>query len=218
MNPPYFFAPFIIGKKNNLIDLGFRTQQIVLFLWNRGIGSCYIGCAHRQNQVKKLLKFPDGCNIISFVIFGLPDTNQSLRLYQKLALIFTRSKKRFSFEELFLGNPLPKNISKSNIIMKILEAGRLSPSATNAQPWRFEIKDEKFIIYAHQKKVANIFDLEQGYSLHDTGICMSNMSQAAEALGTEIHWNWINSNMDNNSMNEINIPAAYFYLDEIRSK
>ena len=218
MKPPYFLAPSISGGTNSLVDLGFRTQQIVLDMWNKGIGSCYVGCAHRQNRVKQLLKISGNARIISFVIFGKPDTNQSLRLYQKVSQFFTRSKKRLSFEELFKDKKIPKSMMRENGFKKILEAGRQAPSATNSQPWRFEIKDDRFTIYAHQKRIANIYDLEQGYSFHDTGICMANMSIAAKVLGKKIKWQWVNTDDKIHPLIETNIPIASFSLDDLRSQ
>jgi hypothetical protein len=218
MKPPHYFAPFISGGTNSLVDLGFRTQQIVLEMWKKGIGSCYIGCAHHQNHVKKILNIADQARIISFVIFGRPDTNQTLRLYQKLSQFFTRSKKRLSFEELFIDKKYLNEINRNTVFKKILEAGRQAPSATNAQPWRFESNGGRLIIYAQHKRVANIYDLEQSYSFHDTGICMANMSEAAIALGKKIRWQWINADDNIHQSNDTNIPIAYFSIYDLRSQ
>ena len=216
MKPPHFVAPCISGNHLSTVDLGFRTQHIVNALWRRGIGSCFVGCAHKQEQVKRLLELPDETRVISFVIFGFPENDQSLRLYQKVSQIFTKSKKRFSLEELFIDHQIPKIIKMDKQISKILEAGRAAPSATNAQPWRFGINNNHFIIYARQKIVANIFDLNQDYSLHDTGICMANMSQTAEALGTPLHWQMITTNTNAFIKSENDIPIAFFSLDDPR--
>jgi len=218
MKPPYFFAPYISGGTDSLVDLGFRTQQIVLEMWNRGIGSCYVGCAHRQIRVKQLLDISGQARIISFVIFGEPDTNQSLRAYQKISQFFTRSPKRLSFEELFIDKKLPSILRKDYVFKKILDAGRQAPSATNSQPWRFECKNDKFTIFAHQKKLANIYDLQQGYSFHDTGICMANMSMAAKALGKKFKWQLVNSDDKIHPLSETNLPIAYFEIDDLRSQ
>jgi hypothetical protein len=218
MNPPYFMLPVISGDDFSLVDLGFHTQQIVLDLWTKGIGSCYIGCAHRQNRVRQLLGLSEQINIISFLVFGLPDKNQSLRLYQKFSSFFTRAKQRLSIEELFLENSFPESLKSDNLFMKIFEAGRFAPSATNAQPWRFRIEENRFIIFSHQKAVPNLYDLKQGYSLHDTGICMANMSRAAQSLNTEVHWNKANADMQKITTKGIDIPIAYFLMDDLRSK
>lgn len=218
MKPPHFLAPLIHGRTYALVDLGFRTQQFLMGMWNRGIGSCYVGCAHRQMKVKQLLEISDETRIISFIIFGRPDSNQSLRYYQKLSQFFTRSKKRLSYDDLFISNNLPAAFKKEIIFKKILEAGRQAPSATNSQPWRYEGKSDRFVIYAHQKKIANVYDIHQGYSFHDTGICMANMSMAARALDKKIKWHLITTDDKIHPIIETNIPIAYFSLDDLRSR
>jgi hypothetical protein len=217
MNPPFFMLPKISGDDYSLVDLGFRTQQIVLDMWANGIGSCYIGCAHRQKRVKQLLELSDSVNIISFLVFGLPEKNQSLRLYQKMSRFFARSQQRMNSQDLFLENSMPKSLKKEEPFSKIIEAGRFAPSATNAQPWRFKIEGNKFIIYSLQKSIANIYDLKQGYSQHDTGICMANMSRAAVSLGKEIHWVKTDEEMRKKTTKGVEIPIAYFVIDDIRS-
>ena len=218
MKPTYFIAPHIFGGTNSLVDLGFRTQQIVMKMWNQGTGSCYVGCAHRQLKIKQLLDIPEENRIISFVIFGKQDTNQSLRIYQKISQFFTRSKKRLSFEELFIDGKLPRVMKQDMFFKKILEAGRQAPSATNSQPWRFEFKTDRFVIYAHHKMLANIYDLQQGYSYHDTGICMANMSMAAKAFGKKVAWHLISTDDKIHPLIETNIPIAYFSIDDLRSE
>jgi hypothetical protein len=185
---PYFLAPFTLGGTDKLLDLGFRTQQIVLDHWLEGIGSCYIGCVHQQKRVIDLLDLPKGTRVVSMVAFGTPAENQSKYLYQKVSQAFTRSKQRLEYGELFLdGSNL--NIEDFSVdTKKIIEAGRQSPSATNSQPWRFRINKEYLEIFAMRKNTSSLYDLDQEYTLHDVGICMANMSRAARALGKEISW------------------------------
>lgn len=185
---PYFFAPCIEGDPSALVDLGFRSQQIVLELWEQGIGSCYIGCTHQQQRVIGLLGLPGQVRIVSFIVFGVPADNQSKYLYQKISQTFANSRSRTDLDELFTSQFELKALRKSEVMMKIIEAGRRAPSATNAQPWRFEINDKYFIILAKRQGIGKIYDLDQTYALHDCGICMSNMSQAAQSLGSPIMW------------------------------
>jgi hypothetical protein len=185
---PYFLAPFTLGGTDKLLDLGFRTQQIVLDLWREGIGSCYIGCVHQQKRVIDLLDLPKGARVVSMVAFGIPAENQSKYLYQKVSQAFTRSKRRLEYGKLFLGGSNSNFGDSSADTKNIIEAGRQSPSATNSQPWRFRINKEYFEIFAVRKNISSLYDLDQEYTLHDVGICMANMSWAARALGKKISW------------------------------
>lgn len=218
MNPPYFMTPYISGNSLPLVDLGFRTQLIVFTLWQMGIGSCYIGCVHRQERVKKALGFPENAKIASFLVFGYADDGQHSNIYQKIVSIFTGNKERLPLDALFIGSTLPDFLELNYPIMKIIEAGRFAPSATNTQPWRFAVSQDQFIIFAHNKKVANIYDLEQGYSMHDTGICMANMSLAANALGLSINWKLTTNEIKRSFEAKSNTPIAWFSLADIGVK
>ena len=185
---PYFLAPSITGDIKSLVDLGFRSQQIVLDLWQMGIGSCYIGCVHQQKRVINLLDLPKSTRVVSMVAFGISAEDQSKYLYQKVSQAIARSKRRHEYGELFLDGSLPYYKDLPEEIKAIIEAGRQSPSATNAQPWRFRLDQEYFEISAVRKSISRLYDLDQEYTLHDVGICMANMSRAAKALGSKIHW------------------------------
>jgi hypothetical protein len=185
---PYFLAPYTIGQKNPMIDLGYRTQQIVLNLWREGIGTCYIGCAHHPQRVKELLALPAEARIVSLVVFGIPAHDQSKYIYQKISQAIARSSKRLGYDELFLEKSAEKFDELPDDHKKIIEAGRQAPSATNAQPWRFKIENDHLVIIANRRLPGRIYDIHQDYTMHDTGICMANISRAGEALGKRIDW------------------------------
>ena len=187
-NAPYFLAPYTVGDTNSLTDLGYRTQQIVLRLWRWGIGTCYIGCVHHQKRVKELLALPSDARIASLVAFGISAQDQSKYVYQRISQAFARSKKRLEYNELFLDNSIEKYYQLSEDHKKIIEAGRQAPSATNAQPWRFKIEGDYFVISANRKSVSKVYDPNQEYVLHDAGICMANISLAGESFGKKIDW------------------------------
>ena len=189
MSPPHFLAPLIIGGEHALVDLGFRTQQIVMDMWGHGIGSCYIGCVHRQKRAKTALGVPTEATIAAFIVFGVPDWNQPERLYRQISRLFTRSHRRKPLEDLFLDSDWQEMATEASILRHVLEAGRHAPSAMNAQPWRFRIKDGKLAVFAKINDANRIYDLNQDYPLHDAGICLANMYMAAREFGCAIEWN-----------------------------
>jgi nitroreductase len=188
MSPPHFLVPYLIGGKQALIDLGFRTQQIVLEMWRHGIGSCYIGCVHRQKRVKKALGLPPEAAIAAFIAFGVPDWNQPERLFRQISHLFTHSNRRKTFRDLFLDSGWQEVEIESSILRHVLEAGRYAPSAMNTQPWRFRIEDRRLAVFAKISDANRIYDHRQDYPLHDAGICMANMSMAARVWGSGVDW------------------------------
>lgn len=205
---PYFLAPYVLGDTKSLIDLGYRTQQVVLNLWRDGIGSCYIGCVHHQKRVKELLGLPSDAHIVSLFAFGTPAQDQSKFFYQKITQAFAQSKRRLELNDLFLDNSIEKYNRLGENQKKIIEAGRQAPSATNAQPWRFKIDGDYFVILTIRKPVGKIYDLNQNYLLHDVGICMANIDLAGESLGKKIKWEML-ANTHENSEEQLIRIARY---------
>jgi len=191
MSPPHFLAPFIIAGEHALVDLGFRTQQIVMDMWRHGIGSCYIGCVHRQKRAKTALGLPREATIAAFIVFGIPDWNQPERFFRQISRLFTQSHRRKPLEDLFLDSDWQGMVTEASILRQVLEAGRQAPSAMNAQPWRFKIEDGRLAVFAKINDASRIYDMNQDYPLHDAGICMANMSLAAREYGCETEWNLI---------------------------
>lgn len=217
MSPPHFFAPFLIGEKHSLIDLGFRNQQIVLELWKRKIGSCYIGCAHRARQVKELLTIPEDAFITTLVVFGLPDHNQSERLFRKISQAFVKSSERLPVSEVFLNGSESQYEKLDEKMRRIIDAGRYAPSAMNAQPWRFMIEDGLFIILTKGNQPGKLYDHKNAYPLHDVGVCMANMTVMAKNIGLPLKWQWI-KNPSNHLMDDKKlIPVSTIKLSEYGS-
>ncbi len=188
MSPPHFFVPYIVGNFFALTDLGFRVQQMVLEMWRQRVGSCYIGCVHRQQKVKKILGLPQEACLSAFVVFGKPDINSPERLYRKISQIFTRSHRRISLRDLFLDSSWRDLGDPKNFVYQVVEAGRFAPSAVNAQPWKFRIENGDMAVFAKINQVKKLYDLYQDYPLHDVGLCMANMSMAAGGMGYELKW------------------------------
>jgi nitroreductase len=193
MSPAYVLIPFLESEDGDLSDLGFLTQHITLKLWEEDIGSCYIGCVHRQNQAKAILGLKDTSRIAAFLFFGKANEDQSPRFYQKISRFFTGSKNRKPLEDLLIDPDSMELIKANSDLEKILNAGRFAPSAVNAQPWRFQIDHEEIRIFSTKRKKGRVFDPDQNYARHDTGICMANMAAAAKTTGKPIRWEPLNA-------------------------
>ena len=164
-SPPFVCLPYIRGKDHLLEDLGFRNEQVVLYLWSRGIGSCYIGCILRQKRVRELLDLPEDVVFASFIIFGHPHRDQSMHLYRKISQLVVRSKDRLSFDELFINDGWKHLLGKNQKLSRVIEAGRRSPSAQNIQPWRFSVDSGFLNVFTKLRKIGRIYDLRQQYAV-----------------------------------------------------
>jgi len=107
-----------------------------------------------------------------------------------LDVIFNRRSIRRYKDE-----PVPEEVMKN-----ILEAGRLAPSANNAQPWHFIVVTDPKIKHALAQRRWNWFikdsaftvvgcgDKSNRWSTVDVSIALENMVIAAEAQGVGSCW------------------------------
>ena len=216
ISAPHFFVPFIAGKEYTLPDLGYRTQQIILEMWRLGIGSCYIGCAHREKKVQELCKLPAEATVITCVVFGIADKGQPEKLYRKISQFFVRSNSRLDLKDVFINGSAEYFEDLDEPVKKIINAGRYAPSAVNAQPWRFLIKDGYFFIFAKLNQNGKMYDPKNAYCLHDAGVCMANMSVMAQELGYHLQWEQLGTHDSKLLDQPFLMPIANFSILDVR--
>ena len=163
---PHYLLFFSKGTGSYLTNAGFMLQQIDLYLSANGIGSCYLGMANPKKELKEEFE----CAGFEFVImlgFGKAQGD----VHRADISEFSRRK-------------LPE-ISEGGCDQKLMEAARLSPSATNSQPWFFI--SGKACIHAYCSK-ANIIKafLYEKMNKVDMGIALSHIAVAAEHEGMQI--------------------------------
>lgn len=144
-------------------NLGFRLQQMDLYLHTRGIGSLWYGMGRRPRDVPEM-------NPLSYAIcmrFGHP------------------------------GGPLGRDASgfKRNPVetivddpecYPILEAARLAPSATNAQPWYFVAGEN--VIHAYREDIGFLRDKVYGRMRQvDMGIVLCHLVLSLQHAGYTVN-------------------------------
>ena len=100
-----------------LLDVAIAFTHLILAARTEGIGTCWIG-AFNNNEIKKLLKVPNGYEVVAATPLGYPsDVN-----------VFTESKNRKDLEEV---------VSTDKFQVKLFEHARgflISDSATYHRP------------------------------------------------------------------------------------
>ncbi len=113
---PHYICLYSEKKENYLMNAGFLLQQVDLYLSAKGIGTCWLGMAKPSKQV--MLPIGD-MEFIIMIAFG----NTDELLHRTDTAVFIR-----------------KSMSAISTIEgadELLEPVRLSPSASNSQPWLF---------------------------------------------------------------------------------
>lgn len=146
---------------SNLIRFGFEGEQIVLNLTLKGFSTSWA-------------RLP---NYLSMIIVGFP-ANSEGDIVERASRFLFREANRKSFAEIVSGKT--EYIDES--MKDILNAGRMSPSSFNRQPWRFEILDRNSIAIHGWKKIPLIY--EDVISI-DLGVVISHMYLMAKSMNDD---------------------------------
>ncbi|MCK4470254.1 MAG: nitroreductase family protein [Anaerolineae bacterium] len=186
--PPHSLAPYILGKEHVLEDLGYRSEQIAVRLAALGIGSCYIGALKREDKVRVHFGLPKGARIAAFLVFGRPATAVGGRTFNTLMRRGLGGHKRLSVERIFFQDTFDNPAAPPAEISPLIEVARVAPSGVNAQPWRFLWRDGRLYLFVTRNNPKYTRAGSQEYGLHDSGICMANVTLALEALRMVGRW------------------------------
>ncbi len=162
---PHYIAVFSEAKEGYLTNVGFMLQQMDLFFSANGLGSCWQGIP----TLKKEALHGSNLKFVILMPFGKPQEPESLH--------------RTNISE-FKRKSLPE-ITDIKGADDLLEAARLAPSATNAQPWFFT-GDETLIhaCYIEPGRVKGF--LTKKYPPIDVGISLYHLKLAGEHFGKEV--------------------------------
>ncbi len=159
--------------------VGYTGEALILEATSLGLATCWVGGLFRQSRVSSSLVLEKNENVICISPVGHAKTKSSLtdRTFKALA----GSARRKSIEELVEGGRIPEDRLKT-----ALEAARLSPSASNRQPWRFRVGDRSVTVFTDSDKKE--WKLSRRL---DCGIAMLHFELGARAAGLEGEWEFL---------------------------
>lgn len=154
VDAPYYLIISGQGKKGERENAGFIFQQFMLWLTSRGIGSVWLG--------------------------GAKDVDRNLAGNDIVAIAFGEPEGAIHrVESEFKRKPIEKITNSPDD--PCMKAVRLAPSGLNLQPWYFEKRGERVLVYRQiLKPPINLF-----YKLTevDLGIALCHYALACEQLG-----------------------------------
>jgi nitroreductase len=188
VTPPHYLAPYLRGDFHPLEDLGYRVEQIAVRLTALGIGSCYIGALRREDEVRARFGLPSDARVGAFLTFGRPATTLGGRAVNRLLRLGAGATRKLPAERIFFLGSFDEPAPPFSEIAPLIEAARHSPSAVNAQPWRFLWRGGQLHLFVTKDNRRYGRGPQQKYSLYDGGICMANVALALEALDRAGRW------------------------------
>ncbi len=164
-------------------DYGYLLEKIIINLTSLGLATCWLGGTFTRTGIKKLLGAGNDHIIPAITPVGFGTDSRSVK--DRIIRMGAGSKKRKSWDEIFFNEDFnhPLSATEAGIYSEALELTRISPSASNKQPWRIVKKGKNFHFFLQRTKgyadVIKTSDLQK----IDMGICMANFHLSALELG-----------------------------------
>jgi nitroreductase len=164
-------------------EVGYTGEGIVLEATALGLNTCWVGGFFRPEIVASLVEVSNKERVLAVTPVGYAREFESWE--EKLMTGFGRSHNRLLISELVGGLPREKWPDWVNIC---LEAARLAPSASNRQPWRFDVRDDSITVFVRTRGPE--FNVSKRL---DCGIAMLHLEVAAADCGRRGQWEFLPS-------------------------
>lgn len=188
---------FIIGAtkdtEKNLEDFGYLMESIILFATDIGLGTCWLGGTFTRSSFEKKISASKSELVPAVTSVGY--IAKKPRMVDKIVRQGAGSDRRLPWDQLFFDNefrvPLSRKAAGDYAVP--LEMVRLSPSASNKQPWRIVKSGNGWHFYLKRTpgyrgralvKRLKVADMQR----IDMGIAMYHFESTARELGLDGNW------------------------------
>jgi nitroreductase len=191
---PAGFLLGVVGKgEKNLEDFGYGLQSLILLATELGLGTCWLGGFFAKSAFARKIN-PAVDEILPAVVStGYPQEDSRKRDWMRKA---SNGDMRLPWESLFFNGQFDRPLEKSDAADYALplEMVRLAPSASNKQPWRIILQEDRLHFYLRRTPgygkgsfsfwLLDLPDLQRV----DMGIAMCHFELTANAVGLKGRW------------------------------
>jgi nitroreductase len=169
--------PFVQEK------VGYMGEGIILEATALGLDTCWVGGFFRPEIAGVLVEVGGNERVLAVTPVGYARGFESWE--EKLMTRFNRSHNRLPLSKLARGLPSAK---WPDWVKISLEAARLAPSATNRQPWGFDVQENSITVFV--RTGGPEFSVSKRL---DCGIAMLHLEIAAGDRGRRGQWEFLPS-------------------------
>lgn len=183
---PYYVIITSENKEDYEINAGFVLEQLVLWLTEKNIGTCWLGSAKPKKKTYEKFKL----EYITMIACGYTDVK-----------VFREDKKEFKRLQI-------DKICLEGQPNEYIEVARLAPSSLNMQPWRFLIKEDT--IHVYKKKVSGFMEKKMEKEINiSMGIALCHMYELSKEKNEKIKF-------DKQDENDVKNIEKYEYVISIK--
>ncbi|MDL2239639.1 nitroreductase family protein [Bacteroidales bacterium OttesenSCG-928-K03] len=157
-------------------NAGYMFEEVVLYCTSLGLGTCWLGGTFNRNDFKDNVQMSDKEKLPIVSPVGYPKEKRSF--LDRMMRSAAKSEKRKNFEEIFFSNDFhtPLTQDTAGEYFTPLEMVRLAPSASNSQPWRVILQENKLHFYD---------SLSNRFSFNDLGIALCHFKETCYELNID---------------------------------
>ncbi|MEH7114442.1 nitroreductase family protein [Neobacillus niacini] len=188
-NPQGYLVGVTENSKYTLVEFAYVFHKLVLFLTELGIGTCWMGGTFSRNSFEQEIQLGVGEFIPCITPIGYP--NQKQRVFDKALRYVVKADNKKPWEKLFFDGTFENILTKeqADLFEIPIEMVRLGPSASNKQPWRLVVSQDRKVCHFYIEHTPN-YSSKLGYDMQllDMGIAMCQFELACRELNIEGGW------------------------------
>jgi len=177
------FLAFIgdVSDPNVQEKMGYTGEGIVLEATSLGLGTCWVALTYNSKSVLSIIKLSGKEKLLSVSPVGY--TLENWTLGEKVFAGFGAMHQRKPLSSIVTGLEEPQRPAWAQAA---IEAGRLAPSATNRQPWNFDVRNEGITVSV--KNTGMEFNVSKRL---DCGIAMLHLELGVLSCGVKGGWEFL---------------------------
>ncbi|MFV8828457.1 nitroreductase family protein [Alkalihalobacterium sp. APHAB7] len=188
-NPTAYIVGVSENNKYALVDFGYTFHRLVLYLTELELGTCWMGGTFNRNSFEKEISINDGHFIPCVTPIGYPKEKQ--RMFDKALRYVVKADNKKVWEKLFYNVSFEKPLTKNQAgdLETPIEMVRIGPSASNKQPWRLVLTEDRKTCHFYIEHTPN-YSSKLGYDMQllDMGIAMCQFELACKELDINGEW------------------------------
>jgi nitroreductase len=188
-NPQVYLVGLCENKKYSLLEFAFTFHKLVIYLTELGLGTCWMGGTFSRNSFEREIQLAEGDFIPCITPSGYPKQKQ--RVFDKALRYVVKADNKKPWDQLFYDSSFAAPLEKANAAqLEIpIEMVRLGPSASNKQPWRIVLSEDRQKCHFYIEHTPN-YSKSLGYDMQilDIGIAMAQFELACAELEIKGRW------------------------------
>ena len=187
---------FLIGitedvKQYDLENFGYLFEKAILYATYLNIGTVWLGGTFKRSAFESQINIKPNEKIPAITPLGFTRKVQTIR--SKFIRYMAKGEHRKPFSTIFFDGEFSKPLIKSSLttFADVLEMVRLSPSASNRQPWRVVKEQDRnifhFFIFRDKPRTHRLFTWPD-FKRIDLGIAVCHFDLTVKQLGLSGSW------------------------------